>query len=30
MKMQNEIKSKGYVINEYAKIINSTKKEYQI
>ena len=29
MKMQSEIKNKDNVINEYAKIINSTKKEYQ-
>ena len=29
MKMQDKIKSKDKVINEYSKIINSTKKEYQ-
>ena len=27
--MQDEIKTKDKVINEYAKIINSTKKEYE-
>ena len=27
--MQDEIKNKDKLINEYAKIINSTKKEYQ-
>lgn len=29
IKMQDEIKNKDKVINEYAKTINSTKKEYQ-
>ena len=29
IKMQDEIKTKDKVINEYAKIINSTKKEYE-
>ena len=29
VKMQDEIKTKDKVINEYAKIINSTKKEYE-
>ena len=27
--MQDKIKNKDKIINEYAKIINSTKKEYQ-
>ena len=27
--MKNEIKEKDKIINEYAKIINGTKKEYQ-
>ena len=27
--MQNEIKQRDKIINEYAKIINGTKKEYQ-
>ena len=29
IKMQDEIQTKDKVINEYAKIINSTKKEYE-
>ena len=29
IKMKNDIKEKGKIINEYAKIINGTKKEYQ-
>lgn len=29
IKMQGEIKNKDKIINEYAKIIHSTKKEYQ-
>ena len=29
IKMKNEIKEKDKIINEYAKIINGTKKEYQ-
>ena len=29
IKMQNKIKERDKIINEYAKIINGTKKEYQ-